>query len=100
LYLKSSEAALQGMPAALVVSWYRRTCEVHQPLHAPTEIANPMRPQQQLEMDVHQTKPSQTHQHFSMSLPHQLDKCGEVIVIMKTTTCMQTDDEAPKLTSA
>jgi hypothetical protein len=42
-----------------------------------------MRPQQQVEMVCHQTIPGQPHRYLFVSLPHQVHKRGEVIILMK-----------------
>jgi len=42
-----------------------------------------MRPQQQVEMVCHETKTGQPHRHFFVSLPHQIHKRREVILLVK-----------------
>ncbi|HMP71453.1 MAG TPA: hypothetical protein PKA76_19045, partial [Pirellulaceae bacterium] len=42
-----------------------------------------MWPQQQVEMVCHQTKTSQPLPYLFVSLPHQVHKRGEVIILMK-----------------
>jgi len=52
-------------------------------LHSAAQVTIFMQPQQQVEMVCHQTKPGQPHRHFFVSLPHQVHKRGEVIILMK-----------------
>ena len=45
-----------------------------------------MRPQQQVKMVCHQTKPRQPHRHLFVSFQHQVDKRGEVFILVKDVT--------------
>jgi len=42
-----------------------------------------MRPQEQMEMVCHQTKPRQPHRHLLVSLPHQVHKRGKIVICVK-----------------
>ncbi len=42
-----------------------------------------MWPQKQVEMVCRQTKSSQPHRYLFVSVPHQVHKRGEVIILMK-----------------
>lgn len=60
-----------------------------------------MRPQQQVEMVCHQTKPGQPHRYFLMSFPHQLHKRGEVAILVEdiTAAIAPVEDMVNKTTS-
>jgi hypothetical protein len=71
------------MAAAFVMAMVTANVRRHESLHPATEVAVFMRPQQQVEMACHQTKSSQPHRLFFVSLPHQVHKRDEVIIFVK-----------------
>ena len=52
-------------------------------------------------MVFHQTKTGQPHGHFLVSLPHQVHKCGEVVILMEdvVASIAPVKDVANKATS-
>ena len=54
---KRFESSLSDVAAAFVVPMVTTNMRRHEPLHPATEVSIFMRPQQQVEMDCHQTKP-------------------------------------------
>lgn len=60
-----------------------------------------MRPQEQVEMVCQETIPSQPHRYLFVSLPHQVHKRGEVVILMKdiAATITPVEDMVNKPTS-
>ena len=74
------------MPAVFVVPMITPDVRRHEPLHPAAQVSILMRPQQQMKMVCHQTKPRQPHRHLLVSLQHQVDKRGEVVILVKDVT--------------
>lgn len=76
---------LPDQPSGRSIPAARLTTNVgrHESLHPATDVATLMRPQQHVEMVCNKTKNSQPHRHLLVSLPHQVHKRGEVVILMK-----------------
>ncbi len=98
---KHFESPLPAMAAPLVVPMITANVRRHQPLHPAVQVSFFMRSQQQVEIVCHQTKSSQPHRYLFMSLPHQVHKRGEVIILMKDiiAAIAQVQDVVNKLTT-
>jgi len=96
---KRFESPLPDMAAAFLVPMITANMRRHEPLHPATEVSTFMRPQQQVEMVYQQTKASQPHRYLFVSLPHQVHKRGEVIILMKDVAIAPVQDMVNKPTS-
>jgi hypothetical protein len=83
---KRLESSLPDMSAPLVVAMVSTNMRRQQPLHPTAEITIAMRPEKQVKMVCHETKPNQSHRHFLMSFAQQFDKSREILVLVKNIT--------------